>query len=108
MDQWQVKIVYKNNAKLVSILEKKGIGLSKEPKILSAKASSGVFEGEIRIEFTDGSSFEVRNKIVIKQNQYGTVFNQFPTTFHDVVLPNGNKMPSPSEERMNEIFAQTK
>lgn len=107
-DDMQQQFVYKNSKKLVSILETKGIGLSKEPKILHAQAGRGVFEGDIRIEFADGSGFSVRNQIVVKRNNYGTVFNQYPTTFHDVTLPDGKAMASPSEERMNTVFAVTK
>jgi hypothetical protein len=105
-DDMQEQFIYKNAAKLVSILEAKPEGLSTEPKILRMRADAGVFEGDIQIRFTDGSSFRVTNKVVVKRNQYGTVFNQFPTTFHDVIMPNGKPMGSPSEERMNMVFTK--
>ncbi len=105
-DAMQVSFVQKNTEKLVAILHAKGINLASDPQILHANAGRGVFEGEIRITFVDGSRFNVRNKIVLKRNNYGTMFTQYPTTFHDVVLPDGSKMGMPSEERMNEVFAK--
>lgn len=103
-DDMQRAFLVKNVAKLVSILEKKGTELRREPRILKASASYGIFEGDIEISFLDNSSFIVRNKIVWKRNQYGTNFNQFPTTFHNVVMPDGKPMGQPSEERMNSVF----
>lgn len=103
-DDMQAAFVYKNSKKLVAILEKAG-ALNAEPKVMNLKADRGVFEGEMRISFASGASFVVRNKIVWKSNHYGTVFNQFPTTFHDVVMSDGKKMNAPSEERMNTVFA---
>jgi hypothetical protein len=63
------------------------------------------YGGEIKFSFTDGSSFLLRNKTIWKQNSYGKIFAQFPTTFHDVVMPDGTKMSSPSEKRMLDVFA---
>ena len=75
--------------------------------ILSARGiRGGRFECELRVTFTDGSKFDVKNQVVIKQNHYGTVFAQYPTTFHNVSLPGGVTMSNPSEERMNTIFAK--
>lgn len=107
-EDMQQAFLAKNVQKLVSILERKGIALKNDPTIDRSNASQGVFDGDITITFADDSKFMVRNKVILKQNQYGTVFNQFPTTFHDVVLPDGSKMGAPNEERMNEVFAGAK
>lgn len=105
-DAMQEQFLVKNTRKLVSILEQKNVPLDGDPEILHARARAGVFEGDIRVSFADGSSFVVRNQVVIKRNSYGTFFNQFPTTFHNVTLPDGRPMGTPSEERMNTVFAK--
>lgn len=105
-NEMQQAFVYKNSAKLQSILLAKNVGLVHDPKVLTARTHSGVFEGDIRIDFADGSGFTVRNKVVWKVSVNGLVFNQFPTTFHDVTLPGGKPMSAPSEERMNTVFVE--
>jgi hypothetical protein len=67
--------------------------------------SGADYGGEIAFTFKDGSSFVVRNKTVFKFSQLGTPFEQYPTTFHKVILPNGKSMSQPSEKRMVEVFA---
>ena len=102
----QEKFLLKNAMKLDSILEKKKSPLKGKPMIVSAEAGrGGHFEGSMKIAFEDGSSFIVVNKVVFKWNHYGTGFVQFPTTFHDVVMPDGKKMGTPNEEKMNTVFA---
>lgn len=103
-DDMQASFVYKNSAKLQSILLAKNVGLTHDPKVLNSRSHHGVFEGDIRIDFGDSSGFTVRNKVVWKQSVNGLVFNQFPTTFHDVRMPDGKPMSAPSEERMNSVF----
>lgn len=63
------------------------------------------FNSEIRFSFADGSRFDLRNNTVWKRSPLGRTFAQFPTTFHNVVLPGGKKMSKPSEERMLDVFA---
>lgn len=92
----------KNVDKLANILEKKG-ELKGKPKHTSYR--KGDFFGSMRVEFKDGSGFTVVNKVVTKVNFHGTWFHQFPTTFHNVVMPDGSKMKQPSEKRMIEVFA---
>jgi hypothetical protein len=107
-DDMQQNFVTKNAKKLASIIERKAkqAGLASEPTILKAKAGvQGAFEGDMRLNFVDGSAFEVRNQVVFKTNQYGTFFLQYPTTFHNVVMPDGTALSMPSEERMNDVFA---
>jgi hypothetical protein len=106
-DDMQKAFVLKNAKKLGSIMDAKRVGLKAEPEILKAKAGvRGAFEGDMRLTFADSSTFEVRNKVVFKTNHYGTYFLQYPTTFHNVTLPDGSAMSQPSEQRMNEIFAK--
>ena len=64
------------------------------------------FNSEIRFSFPDGSQFDLRNKTVWKTSALGLHFAQFPTTFHNVSLPGGKKMASPSEGRMLDVFAK--
>ena len=104
--QMQDTFIVKNAKKLGSILDKKSSALTGNPEILRARASQGGhFEGVMKISFVDGSQFTVTNKVVFKRNNYGTNFVQFPTTFHDVVMPDGKKMGTPNEEKMNTVFA---
>lgn len=107
-DAMQQSFLYKNVNKLAEILELKG-NLKGEPRILNLKADRGVFEGDIKMEFDDGSSFEVRNKVIVKSSIHGKFFNQFPTTFHNAILPDGKRMiGQPSEKDMIQIFAGEK
>ena len=106
-NQMQQQFVAKNASKLASILDAKPAGIDGAPTILKAQATRyGVFEGDMRVSFTDSSSFEVRNQVVFKWSQYGKMFNQFPTTFHNVILPNGKRMADVSEESMNKVFSK--
>lgn len=100
-DQTREHFIYKNLDKIASILDAKGN--FKDAKLLDRKVLSGL-EGTIRMEFTDGSRFTVKNAVVYVVNSHGTRFNRFPLTFHDVVMPDGSKMKAPSEERMNTVF----
>lgn len=102
----QKQFLVKNARKLGSIVIGKKVGLKGKPKILSASARRGALEGDVFIEFADGSNFRVTNKIVVKFTTFGRPFPQFPTTFHDVILPNGARMSQPSEERMNTVFVK--
>lgn len=102
--QVREQFLYKNLAKLTPVLEAKG------DQAFEAMEEVGRFdlsnlEGEFLVRFKDRSSFRLRNAVVFVVNSYGTHFHRFPTTFHDVVLPNGEAMASPSEERMHTVFA---
>lgn len=93
----------KNGYKLSTIVTRKGNLKKAKVLFLEEDASYG---GEIGFEFKDGSSFVVRNKTVWKYSSNGVLFMQYPTTFHNVVLPGGKKkMSKPSEERMLTVFA---
>ena len=99
----QEEFLFKNSAKLRSIIDLKNVPIE-TPHIIKLTAHRGTYEGDIRFTFKDGASFMVRNKIIWKRSNKGTLFNQYPTTFHDVVMPDGKPMSMPSEERMNRVF----
>lgn len=102
-DQTREYFIYKNLDKIASILDAKGN--YKSAMLLDRTVLNGL-EGTIRVEFQDGSGFTVKNAVVYVMNSYGTQFNRFPLTFTDVYLPNGARMPRPSEQRMNEVFVK--
>jgi len=103
-EQIKIHFVTKNASKLGKIVEAKGNFES----ATTTKISVGqVIEATMRIVFQDGSAFTVVNKVVWKTSTNGLGFAQYPTTFHDVRMADGRKMPMPSEERMNKVFVKT-
>lgn len=96
--------IEKNLAKLASVIEAKGD--FETATVVNDEVSKGGLEGTIVIRFKDGASFVVQNAVVWVRNSYGTEFNRFPLTFHNVRFANGAKMGQPSEKRMNEVFAK--
>lgn len=103
-DEIRAFFVVKNLKKIATILEAKGDALFDGAKVVQNTISLGGLQGEIEFSFKDGAGFRVTNSVVWVMNSYGTEFNRFPLTFHDVVLPGGAKMKSPSEKRMNTVF----
>lgn len=93
----------KNSLKLGRITKTKG---NLDQAKVIGYGGGGTFSGDILVTFKDGSSFVVRNKTVHKMSPQGTFFAQFPTTFHDVIMPDGSKMSQPSEKRMQDVFAR--
>jgi hypothetical protein len=71
---------------------------------VSIRSGGSLSWNTINFDFSDGTSFRVENKVVIKVNQYGTVFNQFPTTFHNVKLANGTHVKNASESKLKKLF----
>lgn len=104
-DETREAFVIKNTARISEIAKRKeSIPMAKLLSI--GEGSYGGYGGEISFVFPDGSSFILRNKTIWKTSPLGVVFAQFPTTFHDVKLPDGKKMASPSEARMLDVFAK--
>jgi hypothetical protein len=97
------EFVHKNGMKLSHIARSKG---NLEGGRVTEVFHGEDFGGEMLFAFKDGSQFTVRNKTIFKISPLGKGFEQFPTTFHDVVLPDGSRMSAPSEQRMLEIFAR--
>lgn len=96
------RFVYKNLVKFDSIVDKKN-NLS-EIAIVSHDLSLNGLEGTLKVQFADGSSFLAKNQVVTSVSVLGNDFTRAPLNFMDVKLPNGQKMPRPSEKRMNELF----
>lgn len=101
----------KNIKKLSHVVDLKG-NLSKIEELPyrapTINGSTGRLESGFKFLFADGSEFKVINKIVTKHSYAGTRFEQFPTTFHDVKLPDGSKMKLPSEEKIVREFGEWK
>lgn len=106
------RFIRKNVHKLSMIVDNKG-NLKKitelPSKAVHVVPTSSTIEAGLKFEFEDGSSFEVVNKIITKQSagnrwQRGTMFEQYPTTFHNVVMSDGSRMKTPSEEKMVKEF----
>lgn len=100
----QDQFLFKNAKKLAKIVELKD-NLADCKIIGRAHVMSQGIGGEIAFTFTDGSKFMVKNSVKDNRSSAGKWFSQFPTTFHDVYLPNGKAMSTPSEQRMIEVFA---
>jgi hypothetical protein len=101
-DEIREMFVYKNLAKLDSILEAKGDFVHAE--VVGQHIELGALRGTLRFSFADGASFVVQNDVVWSHSIYGKPFRRFPLTFRNVVMAGGVKMERPSEERMNSLF----
>lgn len=96
--------IVKNLRKIVSILEAKTDDVFDRCEVIDSTISLSGLEGVLRFFFKDGSGFTCRNGVVFAVSNKGTPFYRFPLTFHNVSMPGGTKMPSPSEKRMNTFF----
>jgi len=104
-DEAREDFVYKNTARISEIARRKN-SLPTATIERRTGGGRGGYGGDILFTFPDDSSFVLRNKTIWKRSPLGLVFAQFPTTFHDVVLPSGKKMKPPaSEARMLDVFA---
>jgi hypothetical protein len=63
-------------------------------------------ENDIFFKFEDGSRFSIRNSIVPKVSNKGTYFYTYPTTFHNAVLANGEKVANPNELTVKQAFSK--
>lgn len=101
------KFVYKNTQKLAEILVLKG-GL-KTVTLQHASTDSGTIEGTLSLKFKDGSSFIVTSGLVWSWSKHGKQFTRYPTTFHNVIFPDGTRMHGrASEARMKDEFVKGK
>ena len=89
--------VLKMKMKLSVIVGSKGIGVD---------VSGNSNRNTISFEFADGSKFTVQNSIVLSYSVYGKPFYRYPTTFHNVILPNGDKLRNPSESKIKREFVK--
>jgi len=102
----QERFVSKNTEKLASIISKKDN--MKDAVIINSFARWDGITGTLKLTFADGSLFIVDNTVVLSRSIYGKEFYRFPTTFHNVMMPDGKPMGRPSEERMNSVFVTGK
>lgn len=100
------RFIEKNTKKLSEIVVKKNN--LKDIKLVKADTARGVVEGIMTFTFKDKSYFTVNNKVVMSYSKYDKPFYRFPTTFHNVYLPTGERMSKPSEERMIDVFPSGK
>lgn len=107
----QEQFIHKNLRKITAIVA--GKGDFKDVKLIRVSKSSGMLEGEVGFEFNDGSRFTVKSQVVSVYNsrarsQATTYFVRFPTTFHNVTMPDGKKYGGRSELEMVRDFAGIK
>jgi len=107
----QTRFLNKAIKKLSDIVDKKG-NLEKIEELprrpVHVSRGSATVECAFKFSFADGSHFSVINKAVSKFSYTGKPFDQYPTTFHDVVFPDGSKLRIPSEEKMVKVFTTGK
>ena len=96
------QFIHKNLTKLCSVVE--GKTLVKSSYNFSGNLNAIV--GTITLAFKDGTAFNVRNQIVTVwgYGRFRTVFNRFPTTFHDVKFADGTVKKMVPEKKMNEVW----
>lgn len=94
--------IAKNSLKLAQVLEKKDEPTSSQ--IIRTNIRNGKVENTMKFTFSDGSAFTLDSSVVYKRSPNGKLFFQYPTRFKDVVLSDGSKMTSPSEEKMIKEF----
>lgn len=104
--------VIKNLRKLASIIDKKG-GLESIEERGRTVSISGL-KGSFLFKFSDGSSFEAHNEVVVAMSSKGNRFQRYPLTFHNIVpaspeatselKPGQDKLAMRSEEWMNKMF----
>lgn len=66
----------------------------------------GTLDCDWKITFTDGSSFNLKQRAVYSTSVLGNPFYRFPTTFHHVILPNGERMVNPSVSSIYKDFVK--
>lgn len=103
----QQQFLFKNAKKLAKIVELKD-NMTECQQIGKPFVQAGGIRGEMFLMFADGASFNVHNTVKWNRSVHGKMFNQFPTTFHNVTMPGGVPMSNPSEKRMIEVFTSGK
>ena len=102
-DQLIDGFIYKNTGKIAYVIYKKNN--MKSVKLDKVRLGQGKVECDLHFEFKDGSRFTATSSVVQASSKHGKWFYRYPTTFHNVVLPDGSKMSMPSEQKMEEVFA---
>ena len=102
-DQLIDGFIYKNTGKIAFVIYKKNN--MKSVKLENVRLGQGKVECDLHFEFKDGSRFTATSSVVGSVSKHGKWFYRYPTTFHNVILPGDKKMSSPSEQKMEEVFA---
>ena len=98
------QFIDKNLEKVTSLVgEKNNLKSAKAEKI---RTVSGVLSGDIRFEFEDSSGFTIMNQLVSVWAYNKKPHYRFPSTFHDIIMPNGIKHKMKSEEWMNTVWVK--
>ena len=95
--------IYKNTGKIAFVIYSKNN--MKTVKLDNVHIGQGKVECDLHFEFEDGSRFTATSSVVQASSKHGKWFYRYPTTFHNVIMPDGKKMTSPSEQKMEEVFA---
>lgn len=107
-DQYAKDIVlqftYKNTHKIGYILTEKNN--MKDVSLTNVKLGRGKVECDLNCSFEDNSKFIANTSVVLAYSKYNKPFYRYPTIFREVMLPNGESLSNPSEERMEEIFTK--
>lgn len=95
--------IYKNTGKIAFVIYKKNN--MKSVKLDNVSIGQGKVECDLHFEFEDTSRFTATSSVVGAVSKFGKWFYRYPTTFHNVMLPDGKKLSGPSEQKMEEVFA---
>lgn len=100
------KFTHKSAGKLSFILYTKNN--MKTVELHNVSTSLGSIECDIHVVFEDGSQFVANSSVVLSYSKLGKPFYRFPMIFQSVKLPDGKRLASPSEQKMDEVFALAK
>ena len=102
-DQLIDGFIYKNTGKIAFVIFSKNN--MKSVKLENVSIGQGKVECNLNFEFKDNSRFTATSSVVSAVSKNGKWFYRYPTTFHNVVMPDGSKLSGPSEQKMEEVFA---
>lgn len=71
---------------------------------VKGRIRDNLLEGDINFILDDGSKFDMRFQVISKYSSQGKFFYQFPTTFHNAFMKNGEQIKNPSEKRLKELL----
>lgn len=97
-DLFHNSFIEKNAMKLNGILK------DREIKSMKHNIRGRDLTGSLLVDMADGSGFTMTFNVVTKVSPLGKWFNQFPTRFTNVVMPDGTRMKTPSEAKMKSDF----
>lgn len=96
--------VYKNAFKLGTIVyAKSNLHLIEQ---LSINLTYNEFEGQFKISFNDESSFVIYSQTVYVEGFIQSEHTRYPTTYHQITYPTGEKYAKFSEEEMINLFSK--